>query len=293
MNFRNIIEKTKEKLSAAYGFIKSVYRLPDSGKYLIAALLLIIVFTIFTFPFEQLVLKIIHDNQGKAFNTISLMELDVALIGNSYFEKAEISLSDSASVSIDKGTIDLPINPFSLWVRNRISTDFNFGSVRYTGKSINYQGGIGGEADLALNDKSGVPENGSITLKFSSAVVNIGTINIPTSMGDFPLEIGAVKISNLLVETDILNRVMRIKKFVLKSDDLSLNITGSITIEPGYKNSKPDIIVTIDPASEIFSSQRDLITAYTKNSPLEITVKGTLSRPDIKTVKAGTEKNEN
>ena len=293
MNFTNIAEKIKENAIKALEFIKNIYAIPDSGKYITASIILIVIFTFITFPYEQVIQKKIHEAEGKSFSSAEITGLDIGVIGRSYLDRLVLNFIDSTDLVIEKGAFNLSTNPYRLIVSRRLKSDIDIQNLKYSGKETEFNGKIGGDFDLIINSKSNIPENGFVNIIISQGMLQIGTINIPSSMGSFPLKIGVVNIQSLDFSADVINRVMKIKRFTIDSSDLKCSITGSITLEPVMKNSKLELKLVIDPRSKVFDEQREIVEAFAKNSPFEITISGTLSRPDFKTAKSDSDKNEN
>lgn len=284
------IKNSGKRLSES---LRSVYSLPHSGRYIALAVILVIVFTFITFPYEQLVIQKIHENEGKAYSSATFTGLNVGIVFKTRFDSFELGFLDLTSLSCKKGAFDLSTNPYTIFVKNRIKTDINIESVSYSGKDKDFSGTLTGDIDLFLNDKTGTPENGFINLKVTKGILQLGTINIPTSMGNFPLPLDAISIQSIEFESDIINKTLKIKKCSFDGDILACSLSGVINLEPVLKNSKLELKLVIDTSSKVLDKQRELINAFLKNKPFELNITGTLSRPDIKLNKPDNVKNEN
>lgn len=287
-NFKELPGIIKDSLKNGITFLKVINKIPGSKKYFAAASVLIVVFLFITFPYEELIKKQLHEGAGKAYASARVTGLDVGVIGSTDIGALEIYFTDLTELIIEKAELGLSLNPYRLFVSRRVLTDLDIGKLKYSGKENEFQGKVTGEIDVTLGSKSNVPENGNVLINITQGILQVGTINIPTSMGNIPLKTDIINIKQLTFDADIINRAVKIKKFTIDSEELKCSFTGSITIEPSMKNSRLEMKMILDPESKVLDQHRDIVNALAKGGPFIINISGTAGRPEFKL-----EKNEN
>lgn len=287
-NYKELPGIIKDSLKNVITFLKVINKIPGSKKYFAAASVLIVIFLFITFPYEELIKKQLHEGAGKGYASARVSGLDVGVIGSTDIGVLEIYFTDLTELVIEKAELGLSINPYRLFVSRRIMTDLDISKLKYSGKENEFQGKVTGEIDVTIGSKSSVPENGNLLINITQGILQVGTINIPTSMGNIPLKTDIINIKQLTFDADIINRAVKIKKFTIDSEGLKCSFTGSITIEPSMKNSRLEMKMILDPESKVLDQQRDIVNALAKGGPIIINISGTAGRPEFKL-----EKNEN
>lgn len=288
INLRELPGIIKSSLKDGYAFLKAVYKIPGSKKYFTLSIILIIIFLFITFPYEELVKKQLQEGAGKAYASARITGLDVGVIGSTDIGSLEIYFTDLTELLIENAELGLSVNPYRLFVSRRIKTDLDINRIKYSGKENEFQGKVTGDIDVTLSAKANLPETGTLLINITQGILQIGTINIPTSMGNLPLKTDIINIKLLNFDADILNRIVKIRKFTVESEQIKCSFTGNITLDPFMKNSKLDIKMTLDPESKVLDQQRDIVNAFAKGGPIVIIIGGTAGRPEFKL-----EKNEN
>lgn len=290
MNFTEILNKIKQIISRGYSYIKIVRALPHSGKYAALSLVLIIIFTVITFPYDYLIKKKLYDSEGKGFRTISMKEFDFSIIGESSAENVEIILNNGQELFLKSILINPSVNPYRLFISKRFLADFQFDGFRYSTADTEVMMNLNGNIDVVLDKTKKIPASGEVKMLLEEGKVKLKEISIPGPMGPFPLKLEAVNIQNGIAEIDIVNGIARIRNFRLTGTDLNCNITGTVEMAERSDNSKLDLNINIDPESAALEQYKDMLNAMSGNAPLVLSVRGTLGRPDIRI--AGTGKTE-
>lgn len=290
MNFTEIFNKLKHLFSRGYSYIKIVRALPHSGKYAALSLVLIIIFTFITFPYDFLIKKKLYDSEGKAFRSVSMKEFDFSIIGESSAENVEIVLNSGESLFVKSMLLNPSVNPYRLFVSKRYLADFQFDGFKYSSADTDVMLNLNGNIDLVFDKIKKIPGSGEVKLILEEGKVKLKEISIPGPMGPFPLKLETVNIQNGIAEIDIVNGIARIRNFKLSGTDLNCTITGTMELAENINNSRLDLNINIDPESAALEQYRDMILAMTNNAPLVLSVRGTLGRPEIRI--AGTGKTE-
>jgi len=290
MKLQELLNKIKHYFSKFYSYIKIIKTLPHSGKYTALSIILIIFFTIITFPYDYLIKRNLKDLEGKSFRTISMKSLDFSVISESSAENVELILNNGNELSIKNILINLSINPYRLFISNRYLADFQLDNFRFTSPDAEIIMNLNGNIDIINDTIKKIPGSGEVKLILEQCIIKLKEISIPGPMGPFPLKFEKVNIQNGIAEFDIVNGIAKIKNIKLTGTDLNCSITGTVEFAERTVNSKLDLNITIDPESEALEPYRDMISMISSNSALIITLRGTAGRPDIKI--AGTEKTE-
>lgn len=287
MKPKEILQRIKPLLSTLLSYIRAVRALPHFGKYAALSVILIIFFTILTFPYDYLIKKSLYNNEGKGFRTITMKELDFSIFGQSTAENISIVLNNGNELMLKNVLINPSVNPYRLFVSRRYIADFQFDGFGYSTPDTELMMNLNGNMDIRIDKIKKIPVSGEIKLILEEAKLKLREISIPGPMGPFPLKLESVNIQNGVAEIDINNGVARIKNFRLTGTDLSCSITGTVEIAERSDNSKLELGVNIDPESAALEQYRDLIVAMTSNGPFILSIRGTVGRPEIRIAGAG------
>ncbi|HOP62693.1 MAG TPA: AsmA-like C-terminal region-containing protein [Spirochaetota bacterium] len=287
INLKSILNKIKSLFSSGFAYIRMVRALPHSGKYSALAILLIVIFTIMTFPYDYLIRKKLNEIQDRKIKSITLQKLDFNIIGESYAENVEVVLGSGEEISCKNLILNPSVNPYSIFINRRFFSDFQLDNLNFNGKKANVVLNLNGNIDVITDATRNIPLSGEIRLILSDAKIGVSEISVPGPMGPLPLKLDIINIQNGVAEIDIVNGVAKIKNFRLTGTDLNCSITGSLELSENTNNSKLDLNINIDPESAALEPYRDIIIAATDNKPLILTVKGTVGRPDVKLERPG------
>ncbi len=291
INIKYIISLIKLLPSKIKEHLKTIYNLPHSGKYFLLSLLFFIIFLILTFPYDFLIKKKIYEYEGKTFRTIDIPGFDFSIFGETYIDNLNIILNNSNEISCKNAILNTSLNPVTLFLKNRLRSDFQFDSLKYITKDIEALLNVNGNIDLTFDKQSGLPKQGSIKILLSDSEIKINNLSIPGPMGPMNLKIESIIIQSGNIDSKITNGTISLNVFKLSGNDLSCDISGSIELSNITNNSKLDITIILDSESSIIDQYRDLLGAYIKDNTLTLKIKGTLGRPELVLNRA--DKNEN
>ena len=272
-------------------FIKTVYELPHSGKYILLSVFLFIFFLMVTFPYDFLIKKKLYSLEGQSFRSIDLSGFDFSVFGETYFDSFIIVLNNSNEISCKNSILNVTLNPFTLFVKNRLKSDFQFDSLKYSSRDSEYTFNINGNIDLILDKQTSVPKNGQIKIILSDSIIKLTNISIPGPMGPLPLKIDSITIQNGNIDSLITNGILKFNSFKLTGNDITCDVTGNIELSNIFNNSKLDLNVNIDSESAVLDQYKDILISYIRNNILSLKIRGTVSKPELTLLKA--EKNEN
>lgn len=259
-------------------FGRIIYDLPHSGKYFILSVVLLLLFLVMTFPYDFLIKKKIYSLEGKTFRSIEMSGFDFSIFSETYIDNLIIVLNNNNEVTCKNAIINLTLNPVTLFVNNKLKSDFQFDSLKYTGKDVELLFNINGNMDLILDKQSGLPKDGPIKIIISDSIIKPGEINIPARMGPLPLKIDSINIQSGNIDSIMTNGTLKFNTFKLTGSDLTCDISGQIELTG---NSRMDLVVNIDSESALLEQYNDLLASVIKNNMLSLRIKGTLSKPEV------------
>ena len=272
MNLNRFITAIKKIPS----ILKEVTRLPGFKRYVILALILTLLFTIFTFPFEIIVMNQLKKMEGKKFKSITVKQMNINLLGKSYTETLVITLMNNDSISISNLTADIS---FISLIRKKFLATITAGGVTYSSDKLQIECGINSNTQSTSppknrpSDKNSINLNLELTIDESWTTPNINkqwgtppdgkikaTINNVDISADAALTSGfqlpqPTKISSINIDSSITNRLFAIKNFTVSGKDIRSRITGNVMLEPAFAafgNSKLNLKISAEPDSLVF-----------------------------------------
>jgi len=240
--------------------LKGVTRLPGFKRYIIFALILTVFFTVFTFPFETILMNQLKKLEGKSFKNITVKQMNINLLGKSYAETLTITFMNDNSISINNLAADIS---FISLIRKKILAKITADRVTYSSEQLKIECETNSNLELNLElaideswmiakiDKSwATPSDGKI-----KAIINNIRISADTDLIGFPL-LQPTRISSINIDSSIANRVFTIKNFTVSGKDIRGRITGNVTLEPVFAtfgNSKLNLKISAEPDSALFA----------------------------------------
>lgn len=282
---KSIISDLPSKIKQVTG---TIYNLPHSGKYLLLSLVLLILFLIMSFPYDFLIKKKIYGLEGKSFRSIEFSGFDFSIFSETYIDNLIIVLNNSNEITCKNAIVNLTLNPVTLFINNKLKSDFQFDSLKYSGKDFELIFNVNGNMNLTLDKQTSIPKDGPVKIIISDSNIKLNNISIPGPMGPLPLKIESVNIQSGNIDSVITNGILKFNSFKLTGSDISCDITGSIELT---NNSRIDLIVNIDSESAVLDQYKDVLASFIKNNILSLRIKGTLAKPELAINSA--EKNEN
>lgn len=263
------------------GFIKTIYDLPYSGRYLLLSMFLFLFFLIITFPYDFLIKKKIYGLEGKSFRSIELNGFDFSIFGETYFDNLTIVLNNSNEITCKNSILNISLNPVTLLLNKKLKSDFQFDSLKYISKDFEIMFNLNGNINIAFDKQSGIPQNGSIKIILSDSIIKLNDLSIPGPMGPLPLKIESINIQSGNIDSIITNGTLKFNTFKLTGSDMSCDITGFVELSNITNNSKLDLLIDIDSESSVLDQYKDLLTSSIKNNILSLRIKGTIAKPEI------------
>lgn len=274
-------------LSAAKRFIgqaSSVRKLPYFKRYMLAALVLTLLFTLFTFPYEIIISRQIKQAGGKVFRSLSIGSMDINLLGESFIDNADITFRNGGSLFVKSLTADMSFMGF---LNSKIKGSIMANNIAYTAAlyGIKASANLSANIDLKLDKEGTFLTDGKILAICDNITINSQDFVLP---GGFGLSLPpSIRISSVNLESDIANSLLTIKKLDVTGNDIRGNISGSIAIAPIFENSKLNLKISVDKDSEVLKEFAPFIVQFTDaGGKITISVTGTAANPRAELPKA-------
>jgi hypothetical protein len=282
MQFQDFPVKIKKYTSLLYQGLKNIVKIPHFWKYFIIAVFSTLLFVIITFPYDIIIMKKLHNYEGKAFRTISVKDIEFSLFKDIVINDAYIVLNNGDEIEFKNSAISLNKNPWKLLYKKNIVTDFQVRGLKYLSPKFDSTINLNGNADFFINNSGPLPVVGNLKLLISSGIVRLNEITFQGPLGPMSLKIGTIQLSAVNCDFEFISGSININRFELTGDDLSGTVTGNIKPGSFLPASSVNLTINLNPDSGILSEYRDMILPMVKNDTLTLYISGTLGKPDIR-----------
>ena len=269
LNVRALWPKAKEAL-----------KLPYAKTYLALALVMTVIFGVFTFPYDMLIRKKMKDLEQTTFRTAYISEIDFSLIRTTYLNNIFLVLRSGSEISIRAA--DVNISFLRLLLMNDIKGSFELTTFKYETESTKISFNMNGDIYLDYKSFNDLPKGGKINFFIENASINLGQINLPDTMGGLPLNLPPIKVSSVKAEVDISGNKINLTNIRIFGKDLNGSITGSIDMASIFWGSRLDLKLTLNADTPLLENYRDFLSRFVNDrNQLVIPVKGSLIAPRI------------
>ena len=274
MNLSKFIIAVKKNLSK----LKGITRLPGFKYYVILALALTALFTVFTFPFEIIALNQLKKMEGKNFRNITVEQMNISLLKESHVENLTVTLMNGSSISIKNLTANIS---FIRLIRKNFSGSIKAAKIAYSSGQLEIECAVDSNLELKMDESLTIPSDGKIEAIIENARISVS----PELVYGFSLP-QPMRVSSININSNIINRLLTIKDFVVSGNDISGKITGNVTLTPILGNSKLNLTILPKPDSSLLDMFRFLLKQFTDTSgKILIPLSGTLAHLKLDSVK--------
>jgi len=282
-SIKNIILTNLKSLlnvKALWPRIKEALKLPYAKTYVAAAVVMTLVFLVFTFPYDMLIRKKMKDLEKTLFRTIYISEIDFSLIRVTVLNNIYMVLRSGGELSIRSADINISFLDFLF--KKDIDGSFEMTGFKYQSESSKINFNMQGNIDIDYKSFNDLPQDGDINFFIENASINIGQFTLPDTMGGFPLTLPPIKINSVKAEAEISGRKILLKNIRIFGKDLNGTITGSIEMSKIFWSSRLDIKLTMNADTALLDNYRDFASKYINDrNQLVIPIKGTLVAPRL------------
>jgi len=282
-SIKNIILTNLKSLlnvKALWPRIKEALKLPYAKTYVAAAVVMTLVFLVFTFPYDMLIRKKMKDLEKTLFRTIYISEIDFSLIRVTVLNNIYMVLRSGGELSIRSADINISFLDFLF--KKDIDGSFEMTGFKYQSESSKINFNMQGNIDIDYKSFNDLPQDGDINFFIENASINIGQFTLPDTMGGLPLTLPPIKINSVKAEAEISGRKILLKNIRIFGKDLNGTITGSIEMSKIFWSSRLYIKLTMNADTALLDNYRDFASKYINDrNQLVIPIKGTLVAPRL------------
>jgi hypothetical protein len=270
------------KFSSLWSKAKEAVKLPYAKTYIAAAFLLLVVFFIFTFPYDMLLRNKLKNLEKTFLKSIYISEINFSLFDIIEMNNIYAILNSGSEITVRNADIDMSI--LRLLIRKDIKGTIQFTQIKYNSGSSQVSLNLNGDIFLDYGSLSDVPQGGNFNIIIDNALVKIGEFTMPDSMGGLPLTLPLIKISSIKIDADIANGKINIKNFRIFGKDLSGTITGFIALQKNVISSAVDLKLVVNADSPVFEGYRDFLSKFINDrNQVVVQIRGSLMMPRFET----------
>ncbi|MBP7735810.1 MAG: hypothetical protein KA369_07550 [Spirochaetes bacterium] len=267
-------------LSSLWSKTKEALKLPYAKSYISASIVLLGVFIVFTFPYDMLIRKKMKDLEKTSFKSVYVSEINFSIID--IIEMKGIQLTTQSGGEINIRTAEIDISFLKLLIRKDISGTLQISGFKYVSPASQILFNLNGNIFIDYKNFSEIPQGGSINMIIDNAVLKLGEIPLPDSMGGMPLSLPAIRINSMKIDADIGNNRINVKNIRIFGKDLNGTITGSINLSKNFMTSGLDLRILMNANSPVLEGYRDFLTKFINDSnQVVFQLRGSLMMPRI------------
>lgn len=274
MNLTEIKNKILPYIKQFISKAKEILKLPYAKAYIALSIPLIIIFFIFTFPYEIIIreqIKKLEPNVGNIY----VGTIDAGLILDSYIDSIVMSFQSGSELKFKDISFNVAINPITTLINKTLDGKINIEELKYVNNETSFAGVMKTNFDLKFIPNSVIPSDGFLNLDLQN--VSLKGINIKG------FDIPPVHFSSINAKTEIQKNNLKISLMQFSGTDIRGTIKGNIMLSPFLFNSNLNITIEIDPQSKIIDNYKTLLGSTYKggNEKIIIVITGTLRDPKI------------
>ena len=278
--------KTIFNVRALWAKAKEAMKLPYAKTYMALSLAFLVIFFIFTFPYDVLIRRSMKNlEKSGAVRSIEIPEMDFSLMTSTLIKNLMVVTQSGGEINMRSADINVSLLRFV--IRKNIKGAFQLAGFNYQSDTGTTQIdlNINGNINLTYQNYAempGMPRGGEFNVIIDNVIIKMGEFNLPESMGSLPLNLPLIKISSIKLEGNIEQQKMNITSMRIFGKDLKGSITGSIALAQSLANSRLDLRVLMDANSELLTNYKDLLGKFINDrNQLAFNLKGALARPSI------------
>lgn len=282
-SIKNIILTNLKELfnvRALWPRVKEAFKLPYAKTYVAVAVVMTLVFLVFTFPYDMLIRKKMKDLEKTVFKTVYISEIDFSLVRTTYLNNILMVLRSGSEISIRSA--DINISFLRLLFSKDISGSIDLTGFKYESESSKINFNLQGNFFIDYKTFNDLPQGGTINFFIENATLNISQLTLPDTMGGLQLNLPPISINSVKAETEISGKKVLLKNIRLFGKDLNGTITGSVDMSKIFWSSRLDIKLTMNADTPILDNYREFISkSINDRNQLVIPIKGSLVAPRI------------
>lgn len=266
--------------SAVWSRVKEALKLPYAKTYIALSLVFTLIFLVFTFPYDMLIRKKMKALEKGIVKNIYISGIDFSLIDIIALNNVYVILNSGSEITVR--TADIDISFLRLMIARDVKGTVQLAGFKYNSGDSQITFNLNGNIYLDFKSFSDMPKGGTFNILVENAVLKIGEITLPDTMGGLPMKLPFIKISSIKMEADISAQKVNIKNIRIFGKDLNGEITGTIGLSKSFISSNLDLKLTMNADSSVFENYKDFLSRFINDkNQLVLPVRGTLLAPRI------------
>ncbi len=267
-------------VSSLWSKAKVALTLPYAKTYMVLAVVMVAVCIVFTFPYDMLIRKKMKDLEKTSFKSVYVSEINFSIID--IIEMKGIQLTTQRGGEINIRTAEIDISFLKLLIRKDISGTLQIVGFKFISPTTQIVFNLNGNIYIDYKNFSEIPRGGTINIIIDNAVLKLGDIPLPDSMGGMPLSLPPIRINSIKIDADIGNNRLNVKNIRIFGKDLNGTITGSVNLSKNFMTSGLDLRILMNANSPVLEEYRDFLTKFINDSnQVVFQLRGSLMMPRI------------
>lgn len=263
---------------------KEILKLPYAKTYFFSSIILIVIFTIFTFPYDVVILNGIKSLEKSAVKSASVETIDYNMIGASTFSGLHFVLRNNDELKIDEISAS-PLSPLSTYISKKLTTDLQINSLKLKTKKASISLNLSSTIDLELDEKSFQAKNGTLNITIQSLKVKLINVDIPEQISSLITIPDKFSFRSIKLISEIKNKNLVLKNSKILGKELKGSISGTISMRTMFKNSRLRLLLKISSESKLLKKIKPLIESAKFLQPdgnIHIKITGSVARPKVR-----------
>jgi hypothetical protein len=277
LNFSTLWSKTKEAL-----------KLPYAKSYLAFAFVMLLLFIFVTFPYDMLIRKKMKDLEKTTFKSLNVNEINFSIIDIIELNGMYLMTQGGSEITVRNTEIDISI--LRLLIQKDIKGTIQMSGFKYSTPSSQMSFNLNGNIYIDYKSFSDIPSGGDFNIIIDNAVLKLGEIPLPDSMGGMPLTLPLIKISSIKIDADISNNRINVKNIRIFGKDLNGTITGSINLSKNLMTSGLDLKIMMNANSPVLEGYRDFLSRFINDrNQVVLQLRGSIMMPRVEMPRGDTD----
>jgi hypothetical protein len=287
-NFIVINIKPFLNVSTLWSKTKEALKLPYAKTYLAFALVMLIFFIFVTFPYDMLLRKKMKDLEKTTFKSLTVNEINFSILDVIEMNGIYLMTQGGSEITIRNTEIDVSL--LRLLFMKDIKGAIKMSGFKYITPTSQISFNLNGNIYIDYKSFSEIPAGGDFNIIIDNAVLKLGEIPLPDSMGGMPLSLPLLKINSVKIDADISNNRINVKNIRIFGKDVNGTITGSINLSKNFITSGLDLKIMMNANSPVFEGYRDFLGKFINDrNQLVLQLRGSFMLPRIEMPRGETE----
>lgn len=277
MNLKNIKQGIANFSKSMWLKSKETFKLPYVKLYIPLTIFLVVIFFIFTFPFDSIIKQQIQKAGSQFSQKTDITDFDFDIIGSSKIGKIVFQFENLSELNLNQINYNFTLNPFTLIISKIIEGTVKINQIVYKNQETEIIGKLDlCDLNLKMDPKFSNVTSGSIKIVFNNVVLRGLKIK--------GFDIKPLTINQFSTVLKINNKNATISSCQFTGNDLNGSISGNILLGPQLSRSRVNLNIEINKNSNILQDFKPLLSAVSNanSNTISIMIEGNLNNPSVK-----------